>query len=891
MVSRLLALLLGLLVLAPKSGDSLTIDGTAWRVAFLRVKGETAIACACYDGRIVCIDPAGKTLWSAQTGAFPYDLAAADLDGDGRDEVLVATAAGSVHAFGWNDKARERWVFRTQVPLPLYAVCAATVKEKPPRIFCGGPEGRLYELSADGARRATHDLAGPLRCLAAGDVTGDGTDEVVVGLMGVKRPIVVFGGTDRLEEVWSAATGARQAGEKAIGLYSLCAADFDGDGKAEVAFGSGFRTPGAGLVDSSGKLLWFERITTDRMTTSFVAATNADEKRGGLELAVLNGSQITILARDGTRLTEAAAPFGFTHLAASRSGAIVLGSRMEGDATVYRVQAASLGKELAALRPGPAFARIERTMDELRAQAAKVDAPVPPPGGLPPFRVRLGNARPGARVDALKTQLAARRQQFPYPNLVFYFSLLPPGKIERKGEKAEGTLVDTARELEKQGIAFSLVVGHGEDILVPLDEARAIAKAAPTCLLFFETSEQAFPGEGGRDALRKFMADYWLPLMDLCKEQGRQAELKEKNAWWAAVPSMKDFSGLIDPRRQGVLIASAEDSNGRCPELNLAGRVGLYLAGRASMKTVLIEDMYNWNRAFEYDYPTAGHPFVRTAVAQIVLGSSHLRVKGSVEGAGDDGASALDGVEAVLLHLIGKGILLPPTPAQMAGLSPVVFEMTEPHEMWKRDHLAQTDAEHLRGGSISPAEASRTAEYAGGLFIGAASWRGMSPPGPHSAMRLLLSQERHGLNFIPATPYGFFAIVPQGAATDRLPWVKRRIATDGVRVFDGSRALLGEEASRFVVNAFEEQAASMPFRAQGTVFLQAQIVSDGRWRLTLIDPGFLDPADREAVVRVQAPGATEAVDLIGGGRIPIKDGTLRLTVPAGSFRILEVCGR
>ena len=66
------------------------------RCAKLRPGGERAIVAAALDGAVMCFTPAGEPLWeNRDSDAFPLDLEVADIDGDGRDEILVAAAERS----------------------------------------------------------------------------------------------------------------------------------------------------------------------------------------------------------------------------------------------------------------------------------------------------------------------------------------------------------------------------------------------------------------------------------------------------------------------------------------------------------------------------------------------------------------------------------------------------------------------------------------------------------------------------------------------------------------------------------------------------------------------------------------------------------------------------
>lgn len=60
--------------------------------------GDRALIAASLDGTVLCFTRDGDLLWKNQANrSLPLDLDVADLDGDGRDETLVASADGVLY--------------------------------------------------------------------------------------------------------------------------------------------------------------------------------------------------------------------------------------------------------------------------------------------------------------------------------------------------------------------------------------------------------------------------------------------------------------------------------------------------------------------------------------------------------------------------------------------------------------------------------------------------------------------------------------------------------------------------------------------------------------------------------------------------------------------------
>lgn len=59
-------------------------------------------------------------------------------------------------------------------------------------------------------------------------------------------------------------------------------------------------------------------------------------------------------------------------------------------------------------------------------------------------------------------------------------------------------------------------------------------------------------------------------------------------------------------------------------------------------------------------------------------------------------------------------------------------------------------------------------------------------------------------------------------------------------------------------------------------------------RVTLIDPGYVDPADREADVVLQHVDGVRCIDILSGEELAISDGAIHARAPAGILRILDI---
>ena len=208
---------------------------------------------------------------------------------------------------------------------------------------------------------------------------------------------------------------------------------------------------------------------------------------------------------------------------------------------------------------------------------------------------------------------------------------------------------------------------------------------------------------------------------------------------------------------------------------------------------------------------------------------------------------------------------------------PVLFVhgMSDPLEVWQPLFTALVDRDsrtHFPPGS--PPEIH--AVYEAAIY---------AVPGNPRFFATVLAQFGY---HVPSTPYGLFVIVPEHADRTKVPFVEEWWHTDGIYVWkEGEPRLTGMAAAQAVQASFEQAAASLPFRATGGVFCQTLKLAENRYRIYLLDSGWLDPADRDVTLKVQVPGKIALRDLLSGRAVPLSLRTAQLTVSAGSLRILE----
>ena len=212
--------------------------------------------------------PAGTmVIYGADPGdALGWGIAAGDVDGDGRDE-LIATAPGSAGPGNARPAAGELWIVRGDTSFPA-SIDLAT------------PTGAVAVVYGDsdvlggGSGSEAHTVA-------AGDVDGDGLDDIVVATPGASGPsgsrteaggVVTIPGTAPFPAATDLATPP--AGSTRIYAPVVYASagrpvacpDLDGDGRAEIVLGDATGDGPGGTRTDAGKL-WLIRSSATPLPT------------------------------------------------------------------------------------------------------------------------------------------------------------------------------------------------------------------------------------------------------------------------------------------------------------------------------------------------------------------------------------------------------------------------------------------------------------------------------------------------------------------------------------------------------------------------------------------------------------------------------------------------
>lgn len=883
--------LMGTVEIMPTDGRNV------YRLTVAELGGDKAtkeIVGSTYDNRVCAFTGAGKPVWDASIGGFAFDLAAGDVDGDGRDEIAVACADGFVYLLS----ASGAVLWKQDLSASVYQVAVARLDGKTPVVLATGVSREIIAFSAKGERLASAKINGAGRMLRAGDFDGDGADEVaVIPIRGSPQDLFFFKG-DALKPIASGAgkKGKQSRNDEQVKTANGTVADLDGDGAAEL-----IQYPGA--VSLKGGRHQVAKLPDDDEQGSydtyyamrmFAAGDLTDS--AGAEIVTVEANTIRLFDQKGALLSKASAPIGFTDVVyqpGQPHGSIVLGSSPNGGDNLYRITFEP-GWEKAVqgiVRQG-AMARIGDNLQQVVEASASLKG-TPMTGADGPFDIivnhRLWSGYAPSKFANWIAEVKAYERQFPFERLRFATCFWPgenapllrpdgtPWTRDRrlKHDLSRENIVEAARQFDAAHCGFWVQVGHGCSPHLEIATVAAMLDAAPNSLLGFITAE---------DEDRKEMAYYYEhhiePILELCLKHHKRLIPRNKDVWWAQWPSDPQMRKLIfNGRYRSVLVPAVEDSNSRCTEVNLAARIGLWADGQVDdWASRSCADWFCTGRAWEWETVMTGHPTLRYYTSQAMLGARVFMLLNGERNRDNEWTRV--GAEGAVpfLNLLGKGAITPPRREQLRTLSPIAITLPSVSERFDK-HGANGHHEEYWGNDGTDSQAW--------AFDRLDAYWSMAPLPPTDVATYLWGRTRRDTLHLPHTaPQGLVCLLP-----DAKPQSNRWSSlwtSDGDLLSKNGQSYSLTDARRIITAELADAAKTFPFKVEGTVFHQIIEQAPDRYVIVLIDPGWVNPTERTVTITAQRPGAWHLTDRLTGKALGDLNQPLNVIVPAGVFRLIEI---
>lgn len=518
------------------------------------------------------------------------------------------------------------------------------------------------------------------------------------------------------------------------------------------------------------------------------------------------------------------------------------------------------------MRPVGKLAAIEKNIQILRQQIADFQPPAyqPPP-------------RPA-------TVLSRRPQGKSYPHLTFIQGTTLSQKYENRNELwnrdidrrrrynlTPDQIVETARRLDAAGEGFVVWSGHGHAVHMPLTTFKQMIEATPEHLWGLEFAEM----EGVDDHMQEVVQQIILPVAELCRQHDKKVIFRNKNIFWNGtcyVPYWRHV--LLDSGFQDVFIPALEETNCRTAELSLAGRVGLWLTGSFNQWSCrMVTDNANFDRMWEWAGQQVLNHHLRHLMSRAALGAD---VFFSSIHQGPFAAKLYDQL-VPFYDMLEKGIIHIPERDELLSVPDICLGMKSP-----------PSSEYIRHGTNGHNYTYPGDSHTQLVFDRLDCYWAAAPLQPYDFSRFGLGLDRRMCNFLPVMPYGLVPIIPDDVDLAGTRF-RTKISTDGQSYYnaEGTRVTPGVYQPT-VEKLLKQSAARLPIRVTGNAHWSVVRLDPVHVRVTLIDPGYLDPADREVDIVLQHLQGVSCADILSGQKLPIEDNRIHVTVPIGTLRIVDI---
>lgn len=845
---------------------------------------ERAIIGAAYDGSVLCLAPDGKLIWKAKTGkGFPFDLAVADIDADGLDDILVASSDGALYAF--DSKGQLRWTFENSDSLPQYQVCAAKQKDGKAIILTGGVSDTLFALSNQGMLLGKFTAASHITHIRAGDILGTGNDMVALttstGALAGKLSLSLINPVT-LQEIWkrdSLGTFAPNSGRR---FFSMAIADVNNDHKADILLSGSwgeqgkifaFNSKGEKLFEQSDKRIPDVPYRMNILVPVHLPNDNYIIGQFGNILIVYN--------QDGSCREVITGPYAYTNAAFdSATQTLYCGSAVSGGDEWLAIHLNRPGwqKAFEQVKPVGKLARIIANMDTLKSQITSFQAPAYQPESrhadvllLDEYHLRTPEElrKSYHNSDHVRYVSHLVLTQKPEPGALWCRDISSFGNYDMTADE----IVQEAAKWEAKGLDFVIQAGHTTALHMSPATFERVLQVAPRHLWGFEFSEI---GEKLDKHEEEVVEKIMLTLADQCRRYGnKKLLLRTKNIFWNGnvyVPFWKKI--LLNKRYRDVFVPCLEETNSRTQELSLAGRLGLWQTGAFDHWACRAEtDNACFNRSWEWSSQQVLSHLFRNLVSCASMGSD-IYFNSIHQGPFSE---QLEKQLMPFYEMLEKGIVFIPHRAELASLSNLAIGMKSP-----------PSASFLRHGT----NASRTI-FSGSqppLIFDRLDWYwGGAPLQPYDFANYALGTDRRMCNFLPITPYGMPCIVPDSTDAGINSRLKEKIMTDGEQFYDAQGAAHSPmEYKQVVEQELQKASLELPVRVEGPAHWSAAWLDKNHLRITLIDPGYLDPADRAIRVVLQQQGWTSCRDILRNQPVAIHNSSIEVTIPMGTLRIIDL---
>ncbi|MGJ8680545.1 hypothetical protein [Paraglaciecola sp.] len=849
------------------------------------VGGQGVLYTGELDGAVAQYSTDGKLIWQTKTDnkAVLFELNAVDLNGDNNDDLLAASGDGSIYA--WNAKGQKMWQFTPNHKVRFNEIAVAQVGGRT-RIYAGGNDFNLYELSVTGQLLSTTTIDGTVRKIEAGHfIEKDKASLLIYTYAHDKFRWQFLGFMDPASKkiISKIAWNDRKMHSlrNSVMVTDLKIADLDQDGLDDLLFFAG----GKAAEKASGTFAayngQFEQLASfnisgkDKQRYAHVYGESLLPIRnqvmfqfGGITYIVDNKGKL--IEKIGKKLSGLI----FNGFALEpKTKQLFAAGQVGGGNTLYSFDLNKSDWYQTKHKLQGRLADVESNINNLYQQALDFELPSYQTKSDKPWFM-ITSATPNKQVQKLdgaqlKTAIQTNwKENWDRTTLAKNIGEIALKKDKRgKYQLTRKEIVGMAKDFEKKGQPFVVWAGHVTDpFYMSIDTLEAILAAAPNTAHGFIYAEMYDPKD---PRVIHFIEEYVPRLAAAMRKQGKaKLYFRYKNVFWAATSHMQPWKDLFfSGKYSDILVPASEDTSSRTQDLNLTGRVGMFAGGYVDDFAMrLVDDNPTSWRPYTPGGQRSISPYLRQGVMMAAYGA-RMGIIFQNKYAEKPGLN-------ILYALMKSGVLPVVEKQNIQSIGSwmlnqdinkgLIHSIDNHHQL---NHYKTDDEDAL-------------------MSVAQMHWAGTSLPA-HDYSSAALGVDYRWLNYIPELPHGMVPIAPvdthKQLDKNKMPYF---VGDGKYGLLDGKK-IPAAEFSTLMQNTLKQGANQLPILVKGAAWSVIKL-DESHSRIILLDQGYTDPQDRQVTIQYQGIKPKWVKDILSKQIIAVNNSQSSLVVPAGSLRFIDV---
>lgn len=862
------------------SAQNFTTEGNAIRhTVTASVKGKSVVYVGELDGSVSCYDLKGKKLWRHQTdnSAVLFEIEASDINNDGNDDLITASANGTICAFDSSGKIL--WEFTSDHKVRFSEV-AVVKNDNKIQIFAGGNDFKLYELDAKGQLVSETKIDGVVRKIEAGNFID--TDKQSLFLMTYSHDkfrwdFLGFYDPDSKEPIKS--VGFREKRFKNLSkvmVTDIEVSDINDDNKDDILFFADLNFGGL-FTALDGNFNVLAEYQASRKEVQRYAHSQGTFLPNRNEIMFQHGGILYVLDTKGNLIAKTGERYGsmiYSDFAFEpETNQLIAGGEVDGGNALYFYDLNDKDWWKTTHKRQGRMLEVQENIQTLYNQI--LDFKLPEYQKKPEKEwIMITSKVIDSKVEKLKGQdVKFVIQRSPKESTDRSHLVAKLGKIALKKDKrgkyqdSREDIVNMARKFEAQNQPFTFWAGHGNDpFYIQIETLEQILEVAPNTCYGFVYAEMANVED---PRVVHFIREYMPRLAKAMRVNGKaKLYFRYKNMFWAATSHLPVWKELFfSGKYNDILVPASEDTSNRTQDLNLVGRVGMLKGGYVDDFAMrLIDDNPTSWRPLSPGGQNSISPYLRQGVLMAAYGARY-GVVADIKYTEEPGLNVLFGLmKSGVLPLVEKENI------QSIGAWHLIKDVDE--------HLIHVVDNHHNMKQYKKDDENAV------FSVTQMNWAGTTIP-EHDFSNVALGVKYRWLNYMPEMPHGMVPIAPIESESElkkqNIPY-----SVSNAKVgFDGDQSIPANEYGETIKSSVEKGEKTLPVVVKGASWSLIKI-DDNHSRLILVDSGYINPQEREATVIFQNIKPKSVVDILSNETLKFKNETIKVKVPAGSLRFIDI---